>query len=104
MLILELGDHLDRRLSGITEDAFVSDRDEVDLTSYRLAMIGEESRRLSAALKADIPHIPWRMVTALRNVLVHDYEAIVPVRLWATYQDELPVLMDACRTALDAPA
>jgi uncharacterized protein with HEPN domain len=48
---------LERRLSGSSRDAFLADRDEQALTAFRLAVLAENTSKLSAALKQRHPHV-----------------------------------------------
>lgn len=95
-LVLRLIAHLDRRLGTMSREAFLADLDEVDLTAFRLSAIGETTNKLSAALKLRHPHIPWEKIYGMRNLITHDYGAIVPERLWAAFTDGLDDLAAIC--------
>lgn len=57
------------RLEGKSRhEMFADDRNELDLTSFRLLHIGENTHRLSPELKARHPQIPWSAIYQLRNV------------------------------------
>lgn len=58
--------------------------------------------RLSDALKARNPHIDWRAIGGMRNVMAHDYEGIVPVFLWRVYADHLHSLVAAVEAELSS--
>lgn len=92
--------HLRRRLTGKTLAAFRTDIDEVDLTAFRLAVIGEASAKLSDSLKARHAHIPWPKMYGMRNVIVHDYGAVAPERLWVVVEHDLDTLVEMCRIEL----
>lgn len=49
-----------------------------------LEIISEASRRLSAGLKAPHTHIPWPQMAAAGNFYRHDYEDVLPQRVWKT--------------------
>ena len=95
--IIELIGHIDRRLDGMSEATFVSDHDEVDLTAYRLQVIGEATRKLSDPLKSRHPHIDWSAIYAMRNIIAHDYGSIIPARVWLVATGELEPLAAICR-------
>lgn len=99
-LILELIAHIERRLAGLTLASFAADRDEVDLTAYRLAAIGETANKLSSALKARHPHIPWDAIYGMRNIVAHDYGALIPERVWNVTGASLNDLREACRSEI----
>ncbi len=71
-LILQMISHLRRRLKPLSLRAFLGDVDEIDLTSFRLAVIGELTSKLDPALKARHPEIQWQAIYAMRNIIVHD--------------------------------
>lgn len=99
-LVLRLAGHLDRRLSPITLDQFVADIDEIDLTAYRIAMIGETTNKLSSDVKGDYPAIPWAEIYRVRHIVAHDYEGLRPELLWWHAKQPLAELVTACRQAL----
>ena len=101
-LVLELIDHIERRLKGLTLARFAQDRDEVDLTAYRLAAIGEATNRLSAALRQRHPHIPWDAIYGMRNIIAHEYGAVIPERVWNVIGEPLDALATVCRQELQA--
>lgn len=99
--IVELADLIARRLEGLTSERFGADRDEVDLTAYRLSAIGEATRKLSNQLKSRHPSIPWPAIYAMRNIIAHDYGKLIPIRVWEAAIGDLDDLVAACRAELD---
>jgi uncharacterized protein with HEPN domain len=93
-----LGDmlhHIDlaeRFAGGGSFEGFLQDLMPLYAVIRCLEIISEASRRLSEELKARHPHIPWREMAAAGNVYRHDYEEVLPRRVWKTLQDELPRL------------
>ena len=100
--IIELIDHIQRRLENMSEKHFMSERDEVDLTAFRLSAIGEATRKLSDELKARHVQINWLGIYAMRNLIVHDYGAIDAERVWLVAQTQLEPLAAICRVELAA--
>lgn len=103
-LSLEMVAHLDRRLTGLDYLGFSSDRDEIDLTAYRLAVIGEATSKLSDGLKSRHSNIPWAMIYKMRNVISHDYPGIDPARTWVAPTRDLAPLAQVCHQELLRPA
>ena len=101
-LILQMIAHLRRRLERLSLRAFVGDVDEIDLTSFRLAVIGELTSKLDPRLKARHPQIDWPAIYAMRNIIVHDYGAIEPERIWTAYTNHVDALALICRIELGA--
>lgn len=99
-LIIELIGHLKRRLHDLSYAQFAADRDEVDLTAFRLAAIGEATHNLSEGLKSRNSGIPWRDIYDMRNVISHDYGAIIASRVWAVLGEPLADLSRVCDAEL----
>ena len=57
-----------------------------------LEIISEASRRLSDELKARHPQMPWREMAAAGNFYRHNYEDVLPRRVWKTVHEDLPAL------------
>ena len=57
-----------------------------------LEIISEASRRLSDELKARHPQMPWREMAAAGNFYRHNYEDVLPQRVWTTLHEDLPPL------------
>ena len=47
-----------------------------------LEVIGEAVRNLPAEFRRQHPTIPWRSITALRNVLIHEYFGVDLTIVW----------------------
>ncbi len=57
-----------------------------------LEIISEASRRLSDELKARHGQIPWPQMAAAGNFYRHDYEDVLPQRVWKTLAEDIPEL------------
>ncbi len=85
-------------LAGASIEQFMADQQRQDAVNRRFEIIGEAARRLSEATRAAFPQIPWRLTSAMRNVLIHDYDDVDLKVVWDTAQRDLPTLI----TALEA--
>ena len=82
-------------LAGISLDDFLEDIQAQDSVIRRLEIIGEAARRLSEEARAGLPSIPWGDVIGLRNVVIHQYDAIDLFAIWETVQADLQPLIEA---------
>jgi uncharacterized protein with HEPN domain len=57
-----------------------------------LEIIGEAAGRIPAPLQAQYPQLPWREMTGMRHVLIHDYMGVNYRVVWKTVQEDLPPL------------
>jgi uncharacterized protein with HEPN domain len=90
---------LERRLGGMDLRTFSGDRDEIDLTAFRLSVIGENANKLSEGVKARNPALPWKGMYGFRNLVSHEYTMIAPRFVWAATQ-ELEPIRDMARAEL----
>ncbi len=58
----------------------------------QLTIIGESAKNISQELKDKYANIEWRQISAMRNVLVHEYFGVEWQIVWDTIQEDLPVL------------
>lgn len=78
---------------GLTLQNFEVDSLRFDATVRNLELIGEAARNIPEPIRASTPHIPWRMVIATRNRLIHGYLGIDNDTLWSIVQDDVPGLL-----------
>ena len=72
--------------------AFLSDTMVQDAVIRNLEVIGEAVRNLPLDLRRQHPTIPWRSITALRNVLIHEYFGVDLEIVWRVVERRLPSL------------
>ncbi|MFA5026816.1 MAG: DUF86 domain-containing protein [Candidatus Methylomirabilota bacterium] len=63
-----------------------------DAVIRNLEVIGEAVRNLPPDLRRQHPKIPWRSITALRNVLIHEYFGVDLEIVWRVVERRLPAL------------
>jgi uncharacterized protein with HEPN domain len=59
---------------------------------HHLTVIGEGISRLSFELRARQPEVPWRLVMAVRNRIVHPYFDLDWQILWDAANGDIPEL------------
>ena len=72
--------------------AFFDDTMVQDAVIRNLEVIGEAVRNLPPDLRRRYPEIPWRSITALRNVLIHEYFGVDLEIVWRVVQRRIPAL------------
>ncbi len=65
-----------------------------------LEVTGEAAKRIPSAYRQAHPGIPWRGLTALRDVLIHQYEGVSLPEVWAVVEREVGPIRDAIRSIL----
>jgi uncharacterized protein with HEPN domain len=76
------------------EEYFMEDRKTQDAVLRNLHTLAESSQRVSSSLKEQYPQVEWRILSAFRNVVVHDYLGISLSRVWDIVEDDLPGLKE----------
>jgi uncharacterized protein with HEPN domain len=80
---------------GLSKAEFVADTRTYDATLRNLELIGEAARNIPEEVRSAHPEIPWRMIIAMRNRLIHAYLGIDDDTIWSIIQDDLPELLRA---------
>lgn len=78
---------------GLDQKAFIVSGLNYDATVRNLELIGEAAIHIPDTVRAINPHIPWRMIIATRNRLIHGYLGIDNDTLWSIIQDDIPSLL-----------
>ncbi|MHC4752095.1 MAG: HepT-like ribonuclease domain-containing protein [Planctomycetota bacterium] len=74
----------------VDKQSFLADPLIQDAVIRNLEVIGEASRRVEVEYQAAHPEIPWREMSGLRNILIHDYESVSLEKIWQVVEKELP--------------
>lgn len=80
---------------GLDQEGFIASGLNYDATVRNLELIGEAATRIPEAVRAAYPELPWRLVIATRNRLIHGYLGIDNDTLWSIICDDIPVLLHA---------
>ena len=80
--------------------SFPLDAMRYDATLRNLELIGEAATHVPPDVRAGAPDVPWRLVIAVRNRLIHGYLGIDDDTVWSILRDDLPPLRDALRRLL----
>lgn len=95
-----------RRVRSYTEHmdaaAFARSPITIDAVVRNLEIVGEAAARIPDEIRAAAPDIEWRKITALRNILAHEYFGVNTAILWDVVANKLDPLELACGTMLEA--
>ena len=90
--------------AGMDQDRFVANGLIYDATLRNLELIGEAATHVPDAIRATHPNVPWRLVVATRNRLIHGYLGIDNDTLWSLDESDLPALLASLRALGDGKA
>lgn len=69
-----------------------------------LELIGEAASHVPDVVRAAHPQVPWRLVIATRNRLIHGYLGIDNDTLWSIVVTDVPALLLSLRGVKSASA
>lgn len=78
---------------GLDQAGFLENELTYDATLRNLELIGEAATHIPNEVRNAHPEIPWRMIIATRNRLIHGYLGIDDDTLWSIIQDDVPELL-----------
>ena len=90
--------------AGLEQLAFESSGLNYDATLRNLELIGEAARHIPDAVRQTHGAIPWRMLVATRNRLIHGYLSIDNDTLWSIIQDDVPPLLQQLKAMREQQA
>ena len=76
---------------------FPGDPMRYDATVRNIELVGEAATRIPESVRREYPEIPWRMMIATRNQLIHGYAGIDDDVLWSIVQTDIPALLERLR-------
>ena len=83
--------------AGLDQSRFVDSGINYDATLRNLELIGEAATHVPDAIRAAHPQLPWRLVVATRNRLIHGYLGIDNDTLWSLIVSDVPALLSSLR-------
>src|SRR3989338_5578696 len=60
-----------------------------DSVMRRLEIIGEAAKNLPGSLKNKYDTVPWRQISGMRDVLIHEYAGVLIDRVWKVIEEDL---------------
>jgi uncharacterized protein with HEPN domain len=91
-------------ISGMAFKDFKADAKTAFAVVRALEIIGEGAKMVPDAIRAKHPAVPWRLMTGMRDKLIHHYFGVDLKVVWKTATEDLPglevqikeVLQDVC--------
>jgi uncharacterized protein with HEPN domain len=87
--ILESIEKIDEYTKAVKWREFERNGQMQDAVMRRLEIMGEAVKKIPEAVKKESPDIPWRQISGMRDVLIHDYGEVRLERVWKTVQNDL---------------
>jgi len=90
--MLEAITNIEEFTVGITREQLFGDKMRYFAVIKNVEIIGEAANMLTLEFREIHKELPWRAITGMRNVIVHDYVNIHEDLLWDTIQNDIPEL------------
>jgi len=100
--MIDFAEHVLAYSQGLDQAGLVADRLHYDATIRNLELIGEVATHVPDTVRQAHPDIPWRLIIATRNRLIHGYLGIDNDTLWSIIQTDIPALLPKLRALRDA--
>ena len=99
--ILESIERIETYTNGLTFEAFSKNTEHQDAVIRRFEILGEAVKGISTELRNQYPDIPWKQISGMRDILIHDYANVSLKRVWNVITDELTSLKIAVQNMLN---
>ena len=83
---------------------FMSSIATQDQVLYRLIIMGEAVKRLSAEFRTQHPQVTWQAIAGARDVLIHSYERVDLEAVWEMATLHVPRLLEHLLPILPDPS
>ena len=83
---------IDTYLGGVDHAKFLVTPLLQDAIIRQLQIIGEATKRITAASKQAAPEIAWHQIAGMRNKIIHEYVSVDLEAVWLAVHEDLPRL------------
>jgi uncharacterized protein with HEPN domain len=79
---------------------FLGDKKTQRAIEKCLGNMGEASKRVPESIRKKYPDIPFKQMSQMREIVVHDYDGINYMIVWDTVTKDIPPLKDRVQELL----
>ncbi|QPH38489.1 HepT-like ribonuclease domain-containing protein [Pedobacter endophyticus] len=81
-------------LEGVSFEQFLENSEKRFATLKQIEIIGEACNAITEELKTRFPLIPWKPITAFRNISIHEYFGVDLQLTWEIAKNDFPDLKE----------
>lgn len=104
--LLRLVEHLSFAVQDAAKAPSAADLEDnrplLNSVAMELIQAQEAANQLSDAFISEIPDLPWPQLRGLRNIIVHEYDAIDADELYRTVTVDIPHLIELLQPIVNA--
>ncbi|NDG64332.1 MAG: DUF86 domain-containing protein [Planctomycetes bacterium] len=82
--IRESCDRITRFIAQMNFEKFRASDITVRAVLYELIVIGEASKNISDSSRAKFPGVPWKQISGMRDIVIHQYHGVMLDVIWET--------------------
>lgn len=98
--ILDAISEIQKFTDGMDYQTFKQDAKSIRAVEMNFIIIGEAANQISEDVEEKYPAIPWNLMRAMRNRIVHVYFNVDEKLMWDTIQKDLPPLIPELKKLL----
>jgi uncharacterized protein with HEPN domain len=87
--ILECVERIEEYTKGISKEEFFNSTQAQDAVIRRIEIIGEAVKSIPIDIKNRYPDIPWKQITGMRDILVHEYFGVDLELTWKAAREDV---------------
>ena len=87
--------------AGLDQAEFVAESRTHNAAMHNIILIGEAATHVPDTVRERHPEVPWGMITAARNRIIHGYLTVYDDIVWSIIQDAIPALLPELRRILE---
>jgi uncharacterized protein with HEPN domain len=91
--ILDAIFEIQRFVNGMDYETFKNDDKSIRAVEMNFIIIGEAANQIPEEIEEEYSSIPWGLMRAMRNRIVHVYFRVDEKLMWDTIQNDLPPLI-----------
>ena len=99
--MIDFGDKVIAYTDGLDQNGFVQSGLNYDATLRNLELIGEAASHVPHIIRDKHANVPWRLLVATRNRLIHGYLGIDNDTIWSIIKVDVPSLLVRLRELKD---
>jgi uncharacterized protein with HEPN domain len=98
--ILDAIAEIQKFIHGMEYETFKGDDKSIRAVEMNFIIIGEAASQIPEEVEENYPMIPWHLMRAMRNRIVHAYFEVDEKLTWDTVQNDLPPLISVLEKLL----